>query len=90
MIYPKNIILWQRCLQPLILRCACDILNAVLHFARDVKHFAFCVGLCRHLTRCACISHEIYRPTLILCMNFLDLGEVLKKRGKLLKMCVST
>ncbi len=25
------------------LRCVCDILNAVLHFARDARHFAFCV-----------------------------------------------
>ncbi len=27
----------------LLLRCVCDILNAVLYFARDVRHFAFCV-----------------------------------------------
>jgi len=27
----------------LLLICVCDILNAVLHFARDVRHFAFCV-----------------------------------------------
>ncbi len=25
------------------LRCVCDILNAVLHYAIDVRHFAFCV-----------------------------------------------
>ncbi len=25
------------------LRCVCDILNAMLHFARDVSHLAFYV-----------------------------------------------
>ncbi len=25
----------------LLLRSVCDILNAVLHFAQDVRHFAF-------------------------------------------------
>ncbi len=25
------------------LRVCCDIFNAVLNFARDVRHFAFCV-----------------------------------------------
>ncbi len=29
----------------LFLRCVCDILNAVLHLARDVRHFVcVCVG----------------------------------------------
>ncbi len=27
----------------LLLRCVCDILNAVLHFARNMRHFVFCV-----------------------------------------------
>ncbi len=37
----KNIILWQRCLQRLILRCVCDILNAVLSFCKRCE--AFCI-----------------------------------------------
>ncbi len=28
----------------LFLRCVRDVLNAVLHFARDVRHFVFCVS----------------------------------------------
>ncbi len=42
MIYPKcNIIVKVFAMQDkcLLLRCVCD---AVLHFARDVRHFAFC------------------------------------------------
>ncbi len=39
---PPKIILWQRCL---LLRCVCDVLNAMFNLARDVMHFAFCVQL---------------------------------------------
>ena len=28
------------------LRRVCDILNAVLHFAREARHFSFCVCSC--------------------------------------------
>ena len=31
---------WDKCV---LLRRVCDILNAVLHFAREARHFAFCV-----------------------------------------------
>ncbi len=37
------LILRQRCL---LLRCVCDILNAVPHFARDVRCFAFSSWMC--------------------------------------------
>ncbi len=39
---PPKIILWQRCL---LLRCVCDVLNAMFNLARDVMRFAFCVQL---------------------------------------------
>ncbi len=28
-----------------VCKCVCDILNAVFHFARDVRHFAVCKNL---------------------------------------------
>ncbi len=38
----QELILRQRCL---LLRRVCDVLNAVLHFARDVRCFAFSCGI---------------------------------------------
>ncbi len=59
------------------LRFVCDILNAVLHFARDVRHFAFCV--CN--SRICVYSFEKKRQ------SFKNVCKQLKKTPVISKLC---